>query len=244
MKTQSWMQDPKPSPPASDSLAIACGGLARIWRPLGSEASEPLVLQHSGTCTSLRYNHNNKVLASATDEGRFRLHYHTGSLMGGLPAEGTAMGPVSSIAFSRGSKLLAAGCRDSQLHLWDLKLQVTSLASAAGVQAAGPSLWLICVAAQCCQECLGLCLKPAPCRQMISADKITSSSYWHAPLATVPEQFSPSLLEVDPLQARRYTITDHSAAIAGIAVQPHDHHLASARWARVCSSKHPLLCPG
>ena len=120
---------PGPLPPATDSLAIACGPFARIWRPISAETSEPVSLLHNGTCTSLRYNHNNKVLASATDEGRFRLHYHTGSLMGELPADGGGMGPINSIAFSRGSKLLAAGCSTAEVHLWDLKSQVLALVS-------------------------------------------------------------------------------------------------------------------
>ena len=70
-----------------------------------------------------------QVLASATDQGLLRLHYHTGSLMGELPNEGSAeqtMAAVACIAFSRGSKMLAAGCSDAQQHVWDLKLQVLS----------------------------------------------------------------------------------------------------------------------
>lgn len=68
------------------------------------------------------------MLASATDRGLLRLHYHTGSLMGELPNEGSAeqtMAAVACIAFSRGSKMLAAGCSDAQQHVWDLKLQVS-----------------------------------------------------------------------------------------------------------------------
>ena len=67
------------------------------------------------------------MLASCTDQGLLRLHYHTGTVMGELPNAGSAadtMGAIGCIAFSRGSKLLAAGCTDGLLHVWDLKSQV------------------------------------------------------------------------------------------------------------------------
>ena len=150
-----------PSPPASDSLAIACGAVARIWRPLSGETSEPLSLFHNGTCTSLKYNHNNKVLASATDEGKFSLHYHTGSLMGELPADSGFMGPINTISFSRGSKLLAAGCADARLHLWDLKSQVLQL-----WVIHGHNIALVAVSRACCEQlqilggCAPACTQP------------------------------------------------------------------------------------
>ena len=64
-----------------------------------------------------------QVLACATEAGYCQLHYHTGSRMGELPAGSQSLGPVNSIAFSKGSKLLTLGCSDAQLHVWDLKLQ-------------------------------------------------------------------------------------------------------------------------
>ena len=70
------------------------------------------------------------MLASATDQGLLRLHYHTGDLMGELPNVGSqddTMGPITCLAFSRGSKLLALGCSDGLQHIWDLKLQVSLL---------------------------------------------------------------------------------------------------------------------
>ena len=69
-----------------------------------------------------------QVLASAGDEGRLQLHYAGGNLMGTLPIDPNApvLAPINSVAFSRGSKLLAAGCDDARIVIWDMKSQVRS----------------------------------------------------------------------------------------------------------------------
>lgn len=65
------------------------------------------------------------MVVSAGELGRLYLHYGNAALMGTLPAEDDAnMKVINSISFSRGSKLLAAGCEDGLIHVWDLKKQV------------------------------------------------------------------------------------------------------------------------
>ena len=46
--------------------------------------------------------------------------------MGTLPIDPNApvLAPINSVAFSRGSKLLAAGCDDARIVIWDMKSQV------------------------------------------------------------------------------------------------------------------------
>ncbi len=67
-----------------------------------------------------------QVVVSAGEVGRLFLHYGNAALMGALPAEEDVhvMEAINTTAFSRGSKLLAAGCQDGLIHVWDLKKQV------------------------------------------------------------------------------------------------------------------------
>ena len=80
-----------------------------------------------GCCASLQ---NNKVIVSGGHSGLVTLHYNRDqSLMGTLPkdapTEEDRLAPISSLSFSRGSRLLAAGCMDSTVRIWDLKQQVS-----------------------------------------------------------------------------------------------------------------------
>ena len=73
---------------------------------------------------------NNKVIVSGGHSGVVTLHYNRDqSLMGTLPkdapTEEDRLAPISSLSFSRGSRLLAAGCMDSTVRVWDLKQQVS-----------------------------------------------------------------------------------------------------------------------
>lgn len=72
---------------------------------------------------------NNKVIVSGGQTGIVTLNYNRdGALMGTLPkntpTQADRLSAISSIAFSKGSKLLAAGCTDSSVRVWDLKQQV------------------------------------------------------------------------------------------------------------------------
>jgi hypothetical protein len=69
---------------------------------------------------------DDQVLVSAGELGPLFIHYGNAALMGSLPSEGDSrvMEAMNSVCFSRGSKLLAAGCQDGIIHVWDLKKQV------------------------------------------------------------------------------------------------------------------------
>ena len=110
----------------SDAVAVACGSSASIWRPNAAKEDQLLQIQHQDNCRSVRWNHNNKVLASGGTYGRLALHYHNAGLMGVLPKEDdqTLFAPINDLSFSRGSKLIAVGCEDCTVQVWDLKSQV------------------------------------------------------------------------------------------------------------------------
>ncbi|KAK9863305.1 hypothetical protein WJX84_009858 [Apatococcus fuscideae] len=110
-----------------ECLALCAGNNSYVWQPFhrveGSNAYFGISLDEP--VRTVRWNQNNKVLASAGDEGRLQLHYAGGNLMGTLPIDPNApvLAPINSVAFSRGSKLLAAGCDDARIVIWDMKSQ-------------------------------------------------------------------------------------------------------------------------
>ena len=277
-----------------ESLAIACGVMAKIWRPLGQETSTALDLSHRGRCgrparslvpvhcawlpastctqhgaaqaacssssgaapgrcSAVAWNHNNKVLASATDQGLLRLHYHTGSIMGELPnvgSPGDTMGPITCLAFSRGSKLLTTGCTDAQQHIWDLKLQVgpcgagcqTQLpmslpcpappgpwlrrhlaACRDGSAASTPGPWGVCTCHPVAPDCLWEHeLQPHLALHLTPSRR----AQWHQ-----LQLGSASARRRAVLQARRATLRDHEGPVTSTAIQAHDRHMVSARRA-------------
>ena len=115
----------------SEALAVACGSQASIWRPFAPKEDQLLQIQHNDQCRSVQWNHNNKVLASGGKYGRLALHYHNAGLMGVLPKEedGQRFAPINDLSFSRGSKLIAIGCDDHTVQVWDLKTQVRAMRS-------------------------------------------------------------------------------------------------------------------
>lgn len=69
------------------------------------------------------------MIVSGGQSGVVALNYSKdGALMGTLPkaapSQADRLAAISGLAFSRGSKLLAAGCTDSSVRVWDLKQQV------------------------------------------------------------------------------------------------------------------------
>ncbi|KAK9812816.1 hypothetical protein WJX72_004245 [[Myrmecia] bisecta] len=113
---------------ASDALALCSGSSAFIWQPfLPDEANALVEISHEAPVAAVQWNQNNKVVVSAGAAGRLLLHYNGGGLMGQLPKDagstGGDMAAINSICFSRGSKLLAAGCQNARIHVWDLKRQ-------------------------------------------------------------------------------------------------------------------------
>ena len=115
-----------------DALAVASGVSAHVWQPFSKEDNYAYFsISHGVKVHAVSFNLNNKVIVSAGESGRLLLHYNReNAVMGTLPkatGEGApegAMGTINALAFSRGSKLLAAGCEDSTVHVWDLKQQV------------------------------------------------------------------------------------------------------------------------
>ena len=99
-----------------------------IWTP--DEGPDAVVsILHASSVRTVQWNQNNKVVASGGDGGRILLHYATGEEMGHLPTGSSAalMAPVTCLAFSKGSKRLAAGSSDGKTYVWDLKQQVRRL---------------------------------------------------------------------------------------------------------------------
>lgn len=74
------------------------------------------------------WNRNNKVIATACDNGTIELRYSNGTLMTMLPRGGpsTYGEPLTSLSWSMGSKMLAAGSRSGHLFIHHMTAKVSS----------------------------------------------------------------------------------------------------------------------
>ena len=107
---------------AGDLLAACCGTALHLWRPTLGGDSEDKVVPSDRTVLAAAWNRNNKVVASAREDGAIELRYSNGTLMTILHRTGTQ--PATSLAWSMGSKRLAAASRDGNVYLHDMTAKV------------------------------------------------------------------------------------------------------------------------
>ena len=118
-------------------LAIASGNDVLVWEPTShacstSRCSNEIVeidIKHPDKCKSVGWTTNGKAFASSGESGCVSLHKRNGQPVGSLPSPGdeaSSMGKVNCLGFSRGSKLLAAGCKDGCVHVWSVQQQVST----------------------------------------------------------------------------------------------------------------------
>ena len=114
-------------------LAIASGNHAHVWKPTSHGCStsrcspETVDIAHPGRCKSVAWTTNGKAFVTSGTSGRVPLHTRDGQSVVSLPSPGdeaSSMGEVACLGFSRGSKLLAAGCKDGCVHVWNVQHQV------------------------------------------------------------------------------------------------------------------------
>ena len=110
----------------------------------GRSGAQPLafgdvVVQHPCAVNTVRWNRNNKVVAAGCADGTIQLLYSSGQVMCVLPRDGTpaaALGSVSSLSWSAGSKRLAAGSSNGNAYIFDMQNKVGARAGGCGRQAA------------------------------------------------------------------------------------------------------------
>ena len=86
-----------------------------------------VVVQHPCAVNTVRWNRNNKVVAAGCADGTIQLLYSTGVVMCVLPRDGTppaALGSISSLSWSAGSKRLAAGSSNGNAYVFDMQNKV------------------------------------------------------------------------------------------------------------------------
>ncbi|ETI36812.1 hypothetical protein F441_17026 [Phytophthora nicotianae CJ01A1] len=108
-------------------LCCAAGPVVKTFK-VSSEA-----ITHQRTLSSLnsdvssvRYNHNGRILASSSVEGGICLNVaSSGELLSRFfnPGDAPANRRVNAVQFSSGSRFLASGSNDGCVRLWDLKTQ-------------------------------------------------------------------------------------------------------------------------
>ncbi len=117
------------------TLAIASGSVIHVWQPSSNgngsscnkKPNEIVNFSLPDRCDSVAWNANGKAIAASGPTGHVSVYRPTGDSIGSLPSPGdetSLMGEVSCLSFSRGSKLLAAGCLDGLVHVWSLNQQV------------------------------------------------------------------------------------------------------------------------
>ena len=112
-------------------LAVSSACSAFIWQSSEPDHERALVeITQPSPVSAVRWNGSNLVHCSAC-AGRVIIHKDVTKLLGSLPSndEDCLGSEILSLAFSRGSKHLAAGCSDGILHLWDLKRQACTAPS-------------------------------------------------------------------------------------------------------------------
>jgi WD40 repeat protein len=106
-----------------------------------------VVVSHSCTVNTARWNRNNKVVAAGCADGHVQLLHSGGQVMCVLPRDGTppsAVGPVTALSWSSGSKRLAAGSANGSVFIYDMQQKVHCLGSAALMQCLPACLPLRC----------------------------------------------------------------------------------------------------
>ncbi|EIE18287.1 WD40 repeat-like protein [Coccomyxa subellipsoidea C-169] len=114
------------------TLAIASGSIIHVWQPSSNgngsnkKPNETVNFSLPDRCNGVAWNANGKAIAASGSTGHVSVYRPTGESIGSLPSPGdetSLMGEVSCLSFSRGSKLLAAGCLDGLVHVWSLNQQ-------------------------------------------------------------------------------------------------------------------------
>jgi WD40 repeat protein len=106
-------------------LAVASACSTFIWQSSEPDNKRAVVeITHPSPVSAVRWNGSNTVHCSASG-GRVLIHKGLTKLLGVLPSGcvDSLGSDVTCLAFSKGSKHLAAGCSDGVVHLWDLKRQ-------------------------------------------------------------------------------------------------------------------------
>ena len=107
-------------------VASCCGSAVQLWRgaPGGGFAAPGAPVPHAAPVAAVAWNRNNKVVATAGASGAIQLCYSSGEVMSGLPRDGAPQGPLTSLAWSLGSKRLAAGSSDGSVYVHDMTTKV------------------------------------------------------------------------------------------------------------------------
>lgn len=111
----------------ADSIAGACDGSLRLWKSdSGGAGYASHRVDFSSRVCVVAWNRNNKVVASACEDGSIQLCYSTGEAMARLPREGGsgALGRPTDLSWSQGSKRLAVSTADGRVHVHDMTLRV------------------------------------------------------------------------------------------------------------------------
>jgi len=116
----------EPGDYAGELLAACCGTALHLWRPKIGSDGEDKAVPSDRTVLAAAFNRNNKVVASARDDGSIELRYSNGTLMTTLSGRGPQLGskPATSLAWSMGSKRLAAAALDGNVYLHDMTAKV------------------------------------------------------------------------------------------------------------------------
>ena len=123
------MAEPRPIDYPGELLAACCDSALHIWRPKNGGDGEDKVVPSDRTVLAAAWNRNNKVVACSSEDGTIELRYSNGALMTTL-ARGTAVPgaarPAASLAWSMGSKRLAAAAPDGAVYIHDMTAKVGS----------------------------------------------------------------------------------------------------------------------
>lgn len=110
--------------PAAADGVTAGGSSSGSGQPLTLNS---VVVQHPCAVNTVRWNRNNKVVAAGCADGTIQLLYSSGVVMCVLPRDGTppaALGSISSLSWSAGSKRLAAGSSNGNAYVFDMQNKV------------------------------------------------------------------------------------------------------------------------
>lgn len=234
----------RPSEFPADTFVAAAGRGVHLLRQRppaagsgdGDDAFSQVVVAHNGGVGAVRWNRNNKVVASGCSDGQVQLLYSSGQVMAVLPRDGATrpadLGAVTALSWSGGSKRLAAGSDRGSVFVFDMAQQNAKVGAPAGRwEEARQGLLAVAGTAHACRSPRGCAMRFGPCLLPGMSVRPRALPCAHAPcharqlysatLCAAPG----SLTQLPPTE-----LPGHLGGVTAVEYQHEDKFLAVARW--------------
>jgi protein NEDD1 len=102
-----------------ENIVASASDVIKTYRVPKLEAVVEFKKQHQSEINEVSWNHNNKLLATCSADGKIYLNRSDGASLGAFPDKDNC--ETNSLCFSTGSRYLATGGSDNLVKIWDLK---------------------------------------------------------------------------------------------------------------------------